>query len=76
MTFLCLGFLVSQPLSAQDWEGGLFVGLANYEGDLVVPAFTLREVNYGVGLVIRNNLTRRIALRGNLLFGRSPGFLC
>ena len=73
LAFLCIGMFASIPLSAQDWEGGLFLGVANYEGDLVVPAFTPREANYGVGLVIRNNLTRRMAIRGNLLFGKLDG---
>lgn len=60
-------------LKAQDWEGGLFAGVTNYQGDLVVPSFTLKELNYGAGLVIRHNMTRKMALRGNLLFGRIDG---
>jgi len=60
-------------LKAQDWEGGLFAGVTNYQGDLVVPAFTLKEINYGAGLVIRHNLDEKMALRGNLLFGRIDG---
>ena len=60
-------------LQAQDWEGGLFLGFTNYQGDLVDPVFTLKDMNYGAGLVIRHNLTRKMALRGNLLFGKIDG---
>jgi len=60
-------------LTAQDWEGGLFIGATNYQGDLVVPSFTLREMNYGAGLVIRHNMNRKMAIRGNLLFGKIDG---
>lgn len=73
LAIFCLGFLSYQPINAQDWEGGLFIGVANYQGDLVVPTFTLNELNYGVGLVIRNNINRKVALRGNLLFGKLGG---
>ena len=65
--------LSSLQVQAQDWEGGLFLGFTNYQGDLVVPSFTLKELNYGAGLVIRHNLNRDMALRGNLLFGKIDG---
>jgi len=65
--------LASLQLTAQDWEGGLFVGTTNYQGDLVAPAFTLKELNYGAGLVIRHNMNSKMAIRGNLLFGKIDG---
>lgn len=73
LAFLYVAMFASLPLSAQNWEGGLFVGGINYQGDLVVPAFTFQETNVGIGLVIRNNINSKMALRGNLLFGQLNG---
>jgi len=73
LAFICITLFSFVQLNAQDWEGGLFIGGTNYVGDLVVPTFTLKEMNYGAGLVIRHNLNRRMAIRGNLLFGKIDG---
>jgi len=70
---ICTTLFSILQLNAQDWEGGLFIGGTNYVGDLVVPSITLKELNYGAGLVIRHNMNRRMALRGNLLFGKIDG---
>ena len=72
LAFLCMALFVF-PLSAQDWEGGLFLGVASYQGDLVDPVISLQEVDYGIGLVIRHNYNHHISFRGNLLFGKLEG---
>ena len=55
----------------QKWEGGLFLGASQYQGDLNDDG--IKELNAGYGLMLRRHLTDRFALRGNLLFGKLTG---
>ena len=55
----------------QKWEGGLFLGASQYQGDINDDGF--KEINAGYGLMLRRHLTDRFALRGNLLFGKFTG---
>ncbi len=60
--------------SAQKLEGGVFLGGANYVGDVVVPDFfDLSNTNFAYGLLIRHSFQPKLALRGNLLFGKIQG---
>ena len=70
---LCLPFLLVSSVKAQQWEGGILLGLANYQGDLTDPIFDFKETNYSAGLIIRHHFTKKLALRGNLLFGKVAG---
>ncbi len=70
---LCLAFLCINNAQAQKWEGGILLGLANYQGDVTDPVWDLKETNYSAGLVIRHHLNKNLALRGNLLFGKIAG---
>ncbi|MCB0639848.1 MAG: hypothetical protein KDC54_24665, partial [Lewinella sp.] len=53
-------------LAAQDeWQGGLFLGLSNYQGDFVVEDYAfLRESNLSVGLHLRKGLSSAFGVRG------------
>lgn len=56
------------------WEVGGYIGGANYQGDLVVPAlFTLEETNLALGLIARRYFNESWALRGNLIFSGLSG---
>ena len=55
-------------------EGGLFVGVSSYQGDLVredVPR--LSQSNFAIGVMGRYNLNQILAVRGNFLFGKLSG---
>ncbi|HHH50138.1 MAG TPA: OmpA family protein [Saprospiraceae bacterium] len=72
LLFLYLFF--STLLSAQNWEGGIFLGGSSYLGDLVetnTPDFG--ETNIGVGLLIRNHINNKLAVRTNLTLARITG---
>ncbi len=74
LKLLLIAFLFPLVLSAQQWEGGIFLGGSNYEGDVVVPSlFELSETNFGYGLLIRYHMKPQWALRGNLFFGKMTG---
>lgn len=68
-----MSFLYINDSKAQKWEGGLLLGLANYQGDVTDPVWDLKETNYSAGLLIRHHLNKNFALRGNLLFGKIAG---
>lgn len=73
---LCL-FLLLLPLwlSAQHkWEGTLFVGGANYQGDLVptIPPY-LKETNLSVGIMTRYFLHPQWAMRLGATYGQLSG---
>ena len=70
---LCMTIAFMTNSMAQKWEGGILLGLANYQGDVTDPVWDLKETNYSAGLIIRHHLKDRIALRGNLLFGKVAG---
>ena len=72
LLFLYLFF--STLLTAQNWEGGIYLGGMTYLGDLVesdLPDFG--ETNIGVGLLIRNHINNKLAVRTNLILGRITG---
>ena len=55
----------------QKWEGGVFLGASQYQGDL--NNLGIKELNAGYGILLRRHLTDRFALRGNLLLGKLTG---
>ncbi|MBI5917477.1 MAG: OmpA family protein [Bacteroidetes bacterium] len=79
--FLILPFFVSaQDDAASDggsskgkWEGGLFLGISNYLGDLVEPTFTLKQSNPAFGILLRNHLSDNFGIRANLFYGKIEG---
>jgi outer membrane protein OmpA-like peptidoglycan-associated protein/opacity protein-like surface antigen len=65
----------STPSFAQaKWEGGLFVGASNYQGDVVLdPAFTLKETNLAYGVFLKRRLNHSWLIRANWQGGRLSG---
>ena len=55
----------------QKWEGGVFLGASQYQGDL--NDLGTKELNAAYGILLRRHLTDRFALRGNLLLGKLAG---
>ena len=71
---LILIMLFLPLMSMAQLEGGVFLGGVGFDGDTVVPDFfDISETNFGYGLMVRNSFTPKIALRGNLLFGKVTG---
>lgn len=67
---LCPLWLMAQP----DLEGGLFLGMANYQGDFTLNTSPeLSESNLAVGLAVRHRLSANYGLRGNLIYGKLTG---
>lgn len=77
MRNLYLLFMVLAPLLsvAQPMlEGGLFLGISNYQGDLaLVSTPRMSESNFATGLMARTYLSPVTALRANLLYGKLSG---
>lgn len=59
--------------SQKKWEGGIFAGVSNYVGDLVVPIITPDHSNPAVGIFLKNQLKPRFGFRMNLLYGKIEG---
>ncbi|MEZ4986205.1 MAG: DUF6089 family protein [Saprospiraceae bacterium] len=71
--FLCA---LTTPVLAQEekWEGGFFIGAANYMGDVVEPnIFTLKETNLAFGFNIQHNLSQTLGLKLGLISGKLTG---
>ena len=70
ITFLFLPLM----LSAQKWDVGISAGITGYEGDVdkfALSSFSRQRI--AGGLMVRRNFDSRIALRGNLIYGRLSG---
>ena len=75
-SFKLLFFILLFPVlvSAQNWEGGIFLGGASYMGDLVESKTPeLSETNIAVGLLVRNHINPKLAVRTNVTLGRLTG---
>lgn len=75
---LCLGLCFALPVFSQaqryNWEGGFFIGAANYEGDVVVPQlFKPNESQLAYGLLLRRQLHTNWAVRLNAFTGSISG---
>ncbi len=70
-------FLISISISltgfAQHWEGGLFLGVSNYAGDLSPSFFLIKEAHPAFGPVVRYNVNRYVSFKGNLFYGTISG---
>jgi len=66
---LCAIFLVSYSVNAQDVEGGLFLGAAQYQGDLSQNQITLSTTKPSFGALARYYFGPRIDVKGSLLYG-------
>ena len=72
---LCL--VLNDPgavLAQSKWQSGLFVGGANYQGDLVETLAPYpEETNFGIGLINYYKLSPLWRLRGHFFFGKVTG---
>jgi opacity protein-like surface antigen len=73
MTISFMALLPIFAASQSKWEGGLNLGLMTYGGDLVQPAFTLKESKFAAGLFARRELSNLFNARLNFLFGKIAG---
>jgi opacity protein-like surface antigen len=66
-------FSLSVAHAQSDQEIGLSFGIMNYQGDLIQKYVDLKESNFAFGVNYRNFLTRKIALRAGVNFGKITG---
>jgi hypothetical protein len=67
---LALNILLSIAAAAQSpLQLTIFGGISNYQGDLQPKRLTLQQSNLSVGAGLRYEITRNIALRGELRYG-------
>lgn len=68
-----LALALSPTLQAQDREAGLFLGTAQYQGDLSQKQLTISETRPSIGIFGRYYFTPRIDVKGNLYYGWVEG---
>ena len=77
MRKLVLILLMAFPLGlmAQYWDVGVFLGGANYNGDLVDKGslIVVKETNFSYGAIARYNLTKRFSFKGSVYKGHISG---
>lgn len=61
--------LPAQGLKAQETEIGVWMGMANYFGDLN-PVFSFKEMRWAGGAFYRYNINPRMAIRAGVNYGR------
>ncbi len=67
-------FLLPLSLQSQNnLEMGVFIGFANYQGDLVKNPIDLSETNVSVGIFTRYQLNPSFKIKGNLYYGYVSG---
>jgi hypothetical protein len=71
---LCSCLLFTLSLSAQrSTEGGLFVGMANYQGDLAPSPAAIDQSKLALGGLYRYMMTDHIGIKGSVTWGRIAG---
>jgi OmpA-OmpF porin, OOP family len=66
-------FFTLLTLNAQKLSGGIFIGGANYQGDLVEVEMLPSETNPAVGMLFRYSLTSKLALKASFYGGHISG---
>ena len=64
---------LSTAVQAQDIEGGIFLGVTNYQGDLTKQDVTLKETKPNIGLLGRYYFGPRFDLKGTFNYGYIAG---
>ncbi|MFT5834447.1 MAG: hypothetical protein ACI97N_002086 [Cognaticolwellia sp.] len=59
--------------SAQYLEGGIFVGVSGYAGDLVDKSMDLKESHLAGGILLRYNINDWVGVRGSFTYGQISG---
>src|ERR1051325_4980864 len=73
-TLIAVAFLFAAlTLRAQDKEFGIFLGTAQYQGDLSLKQVTLNETKPGFGVFGRYYFNPRIDIKGGLNYGWIEG---
>ncbi|MCB0564261.1 MAG: hypothetical protein KDD01_07780 [Phaeodactylibacter sp.] len=73
IVMLCPLWVLAQP-ALDALEGGVFLGVANYQGDFTLNTSPeLRESNMAIGLAARHPLSQTHAIRANLFYGKLSG---
>jgi len=67
---LCFA-LTSQAQSRSEF--GTFLGIANYQGDLVEGNVNFNNTRFGFGVLFRHHFTEQISARGNFMMGLISG---
>lgn len=72
---IILLFISPLGLMAQYWDMGVFLGGANYNGDLVDKGSILvaKETKFTYGFIARYNLSNRFSFKGSLYKGKISG---
>lgn len=70
---LSAAMTVSLAASAQDKELGVFLGVAQYQGDISQKQLTLKETKYSFGALYRYYFTPKINFNGSLTYGVIEG---
>lgn len=68
-----LALLLPLTMMAQKTEIGLYAGLQSYQGDLAEADFTLKGSSYAVGLLLKQHLSTKLAVRAGLTIGQLTG---
>lgn len=69
LTFTCLGSFIQ----AQEWEYGVFIGPAQYQGDLSKAQITWPKTRFQGGALARLNLNSKMAVKFGFYAGRVTG---
>lgn len=71
---LLIALLPLLSTAQKQWGGGILVGVSNYWGDLVEPDAPLfAHASPAFGIMVRNQLTPNIGLRGSLNYAKLKG---
>ena len=58
---------------AQSLEFGFMIGASGYNGDLTEKALDLSQTHRAVGILTRYNLSRKLSLKGSVIYGKISG---
>ena len=71
----CISAIYAQRKASikKNWDTGLFLGIATYQGDLAKENFPIQESNFALGLIARTSLRETFGLRAGVIFSRLSG---
>lgn len=70
--FTVLFFSIIQ-INAQRINAGIFMGVSNYQGDIVKYHLITRESNFSYGGFLRYSVSRKLSIKGNVFHGILSG---
>lgn len=71
--YTCFLIIFSLNLQAQYFDVGAFVGVANYQGELIRSNMEPTEYNFAVGGFLRYNLTPHLSVKGAITGSKLTG---